>query len=199
MDTATPSELRNPEGADAQRLAEQLNELGRLDLHELRVRWRKLTRTPPPDLPRHLLLRLLAYKFQARLHGDIDAETVRYLRRINRERLRRRDSEVSQRKPKAPPSIPPAPGHRGLKPGTVFAREFGGTLHRVTVVADGFSWKGENYSSLSEIARLITGTRWNGPRFFGLRERETKTQEKPEREGREQDEQMASEQRGRAP
>jgi hypothetical protein len=98
------------------------------------VRWRKLTRTPPPDLPRYLLLRLLAYKLQARLHGDLDAETVRYLRRINKERLRRLDAKASQRKPKAPPPIPPVPGHRGLKPGTVFAREFGGTMHKVTVV-----------------------------------------------------------------
>jgi hypothetical protein len=181
----TPLALRLPEEAEVNGLAERVSELGALDLYELRVCWRKLTRTPPPDLPRHLMLRLLAYKLQARLYGDLDAETVRYLRRINRERLRRRDSEASQRKPKAPPPIPPVPSHRGLKPGTVFAREFGGAMHRVTVVAGGFSWKGERYASLSEIARLITGTRWNGPRFFGLREREIKAQEKPEREGRE--------------
>jgi hypothetical protein len=119
MDAVTPSALRLPEEIDARRLAEQLNELGHLDLYELRVRWRKLTRTPPPNLPRHLLVRVIAYKLQARMHGDLDAETVRYLRRINKERLRRRDAKPSQRKPKAPPPIPPVPGHRGLKPGTV--------------------------------------------------------------------------------
>jgi hypothetical protein len=191
MDAMTPTALRLPEEPDAARLAEQLAELGALDLHGLRVRWRKLTRTPPTDLPRYLLVRLIAYRLQARLHGDLDAETVRYLRRINRERLRRRDSEASQRKPKAPPPIPPVPAHRGLRPGTVFAREFGGAMHRVTVVAGGFSWNGERYASLSEIARLITGTRWNGPRFFGLRERETKAQQLPE--------QQATGQQGRAP
>jgi hypothetical protein len=186
MDAVSPSRLRLPEEADANRLAEHLNELGRLDLHGLRVRWRKLTRTPPTDLPRYLLVRLIAYRLQARLHGDLDAETVRYLRRINRERLRRRDSGAGRRNPKAPPPIPPVPSHRGLKPGTVFAREFGGTMHKVTVVADGFSWKGVSYSSLSEIARLITGTRWNGPRFFGLREREIKAQQMPEQQGTDQ-------------
>lgn len=193
MDAVTPSALRHTEDAEARRLAERLSELGLLDLYELRVRWRKLTRTPPTDLPRYLLVRVIAYKLQARLHGDLDPETLRYLRRIDRERQRRRDAGTHQRKPKAPPPIPPVPAHRGLKPGTVFAREFGGAMHRVTVVAEGFSWRGANYSSLSEIARLITGTRWNGPRFFGLRERELKAPQEPANE------QHAREKRGRAP
>lgn len=203
MDAVTPSALRLPEDAEARRLSERLSELGKLDLYELRVHWRKLMRSPPPDLPRHLLLRLLAYKLQARLHGDLDAETLRYLRRVDRERQRRRDAETPQRKPKAPPPIPPVPAHRGLKAGTVFAREFGGAMHQVTVVAEGFSWRGATYSSLSEIARLITGTRWNGPRFFGLRERDLKANGKakhePAREGRGRDQHHATEKRGRAP
>jgi len=58
-----------------------------------------------------------------------------------------------------------------LNPGALLIREFGGEMHRVTVVAGGFSWKGATYTSLSEVARTITGTRWNGPRFFGLRDR----------------------------
>ena len=61
--------------------------------------------------------------------------------------------------------------HRqSLKPGTILAREHGGVLHRVIVKEGGFSWNDTSYKSLSEVARAITGTNWNGPRFFGLRE-----------------------------
>ncbi len=176
MDALTPAVLKLADEVEVERLAEQLQALQGLDRHELRVRWRKLMRNAPPDLPRYILVRVIAYRLQARAHGDLDAETLRFLRRINRERLKRKEAEqVAMRKKKAPPPVPPVPGHRGLKPGTIFAREFGGTLNRVTVVRDGFSWNGERYASLSEIARLITGTRWNGPRFFGLREREKQT------------------------
>jgi hypothetical protein len=58
---------------------------------------------------------------------------------------------------------------RRIKPGSVLVREWKGKSHRVTVLADGFVYDGDTYSNLSEIAVLITGTRWNGPRFFGLR------------------------------
>jgi hypothetical protein len=173
MDALTPTGLGLAGEVEAERLAEELLALQALDLHELRVRWRKLMRSAPPDLPRYILLRVIAYRLQVRVHGDLDAETQRFLRRINRERLKRKEAEeAAKRKPKAPPPVPPVSGHRGLKPGTVFAREFGGSLHKVSVVKGGLSWNGEVYASLSEIARLITGTRWNGPRFFGLRERE---------------------------
>jgi hypothetical protein len=69
---------------------------------------------------------------------------------------------------------------RRIKPGSVLVREWKGESHRVMVLADGFAYDGETYSNLSEIAVLITGTRWNGPRFFGLR---SKTQESDERAG----------------
>jgi hypothetical protein len=59
--------------------------------------------------------------------------------------------------------------NRRLKRGTVLVREYDGTRHTVTVVADGFLWQEKTYSSLSTIAQMITGTKWNGPRFFGLR------------------------------
>jgi hypothetical protein len=144
-------------------------------LHQLRVRWRKLLRSQPPEhLSRSLLLRVLAYKLQARAHGDLDGETVRYLDRIAKEQLRQLKREEGRRN--APPAIPPVPAPRQLKAGTLLAREFGGQMHRVTVVADGFAWKGATYTSLSEIARLITGTRWSGPRFFGLRDKGTRVQ-----------------------
>src|SRR5262249_44275049 len=72
---------------------------------------------------------------------------------------------------KRPPPIPPVPAKRSLKPGTILAREHDGELHRITVLDEGFAWNGATYGSLSEVARAITGTNWNGPRFFGLRDK----------------------------
>jgi hypothetical protein len=132
-------------------LDRQLNELSTLDLQDLRVRWRKLLRTQPPQLSRPLLLRLLAYRLQARAHGDLDRETVRYLNRIARESARRKTEQV-RRNVKAPPPVPPVPTSTRLKPGTLLAREFNGIMHRVTVTQEGFAWQGNTYSSLSEIA-----------------------------------------------
>lgn len=150
-------------------LTQQLAELRTLDLQDLRVRWRKLLRTQPPDLSRPLLLRLLAYRLQARVYGDLDRETVRYLNRVAREWARRKTEQGQATK--APPPIPPVSVSNRLKPGTLLAREFNGSMHRVTITQDGFAWQGNTFGSLSEIARLITGTRWNGPRFFGLRDK----------------------------
>ncbi len=78
---------------------------------------------------------------------------------------------AGQRSSKRPPPIPPVPDKRSLKPGTILAREHNGELHRVMVLDDGFAWNGATYRSLSEVARAITGTNWNGPRFFGLRDK----------------------------
>jgi Protein of unknown function (DUF2924) len=149
-------------------LEAELQTLSHLDLHELRARWRQLLRSRPPEpLSRSLLFRLLAFKLQARAHSDLDRETARYLERIERERVRRR--LAGKGKLKAVPPVPPVPMSRRLKVGTLLAREYEGLMHQVRVVPDGFAWNGSTYTSLSEIARLITGTRWSGPRFFGLR------------------------------
>ncbi len=117
-----------PAGVD---LASEIQALQRLDLHELRVRWRKLLRTRAPQtLSRTLLFRILVYKLQARVHGDLDRETARYLERVARDYARRR--AAGQGKPKAPPPVPRVPSGRGLKPGTLLAREFAGRIERVT-------------------------------------------------------------------
>lgn len=166
---AHPSTSSSP--GEGERLIAEIQGLAGLDLQELRTRWRRLLRSQPPaHLTRPLLLRLLAYKLQARAYGDLDRETVRYLERIERTRLDQRRREEGSRT-KALASVPPVPIRRALKPGTLLVREYGGQMHRVTAVADGFAWNGVTYTSLSEIARLITGTRWNGPRFFGLRDK----------------------------
>ncbi|MEA1835093.1 DUF2924 domain-containing protein [Methylobacterium durans] len=152
-------------------LDREIAALSTLDLAGLRSRWRQRLRTaPPPQLSRALLLRLLAYRLQAKALGDLDRDTARLLDRLARERLRRRVEEARGKRSKAAPPIPPPPSP-GLRPGTLLVREHAGQMHTVTVQADGFAWQDHTYTSLSEVARAITGTRWNGPRFFGLRDK----------------------------
>jgi Protein of unknown function (DUF2924) len=171
QDTGTVATAAAPAAANAPDLSAEIAALADLDLHGLRLRWRRLFRKPtPPHLPRYLLLRIIAYRIQANAYGDLDRETIRFLDRIAREREMRRAGGEAMRT-KAPPPIPPVSEKRSLKSGTILVREHEGVLHRVTVVTGGFAWNEITYRSLSEIARAITGTNWNGPRFFGLRDK----------------------------
>jgi hypothetical protein len=157
-----------PSPSAVEALRRELQDLPSLDRDELRVRWRKLFRgSDPPALPRQLVIRVIAYRLQAKLYGDLDRETIRFLDRIAREQQGRklRGGKVK--------GIPPVPRKRSLKPGAILVREHEGELHRVTVVQDGFAWNEGTYRSLSEVARAITGTNWSGPRFFGLRDPKT--------------------------
>lgn len=134
-----------------------------LEKKGLRARWRSVTgREAPLHLPRQLLFAMLAYRIQAEALGDLDAETLRLFKKLGASCS---DDDVgslteafSQRR-------------RGLLQGTVLTREWNGQMHRVMIVKDGFAWEGSSYDSLSKIAFAITGTKWNGPRFFGLRDR----------------------------
>jgi hypothetical protein len=142
------------------RLEAELDHLQTLDLDGLRARWRSaFGRTAPAHLSKPLLLRILAYRLQAERFGDLDPAIARLLDRMAREKGEDR-----------PVSVPLA-DRDVVKPGAVLVREWEGQLHRVMAVADGYAWNGSTYQSLSQIARAITGTRWNGPRFFGLREK----------------------------
>ncbi len=131
-----------------------------LGIDELRARWHTLFgRRPPPHLPRHLLFRVLAYRLQADGWGDLDAESQRLLdRSASPEDAGQRAVTLSRRTIE-------------LRPGTVLGREWQGKMHRIAVLADGFAWNGKTYRSLSKLAHAITGARWNGPRFFGLRDK----------------------------
>lgn len=131
----------------ADRVTEEVRALEALDLHGLRNGWRQRYGDPPKMRSRELLARLLAWRIQADAFGGLDAVTIRLLR--------------SGRLP------PPKPS---LAPGTRLAREWQGRRHEVDVLESGFQYAGRHYRSLSEVARTITGTRWNGLRFFGLRE-----------------------------
>ena len=131
-----------------------------LDVGQLQSRWQNVFGSRPhPNLPRHLLFRVLAYRLQAHHLGDLDGESRRLLdRSVSPEDAGRRAVELAKRT-------------ADLRPGTVLAREWNGQMHRVAVLADGFAWNGKTYPSLSKVAFAITGTRWNGPRFFGLRDK----------------------------
>jgi hypothetical protein len=132
-----------------------------LDVGALRARWHTVFgRRPPPHLPRHLLFRILAYRLQADHLGDLDAESLRLLDRSE-------TPEKAGQRAVARRSV-------DVRPGTVLGREWNGQMQRVTVLEKGFAWKGKTYPSLSKIAFAITGTRWNGPRFFGLRDKPSK-------------------------
>ena len=131
-----------------------------LDIVALRSRWHTVFgRRPPQHLPRHLLFRTLAYRLQADRLGDLHNASRRLL-----------DSSGSLEKA-GQNAANLVRQIADVRPGTNLAREWNGHLHRVAVLADRFAWNGNTYSSLSQVAFAITGTRWNGPRFFGLRDK----------------------------
>ena len=144
-------------------LAGEIAHLRDLDLKGLRSRWQSVTgREVAHHLPRHLLFAMIAYRIQADVMGDLNAETVRHLKKIGSARSNLEAVPLTEAFDQR---------RRELLPGTVLKREWNGHNHQVTVIDNGFCWEGRTYDSLSRIARAITGTKWNGPRFFGLRDK----------------------------
>jgi hypothetical protein len=144
-----PNQLTAPEA-----IAAEIERLADLPTMDLKTAWAaEFDRQPPKGLWRDLLLRMLAWRLQERAFGGHDKPTIRHLEQSGQKRA----GDVRCQR---------------LKPGTVLVREFSGARHSVTIAPDGFVWQEKTFSSLSAIARIITGTNWNGPRFFGLREGE---------------------------
>jgi hypothetical protein len=137
-------------------IAKALVRLSELTIFELRGEWLRLHRTPPPmRLSRDLLTRGISYKLQERAYGGLSKAAARKL-------------EQAAAGPPSRGAAKPTPSV-SLRPGTRLLREWHGVTHTALIHADGIEWRGQRYSSLSVVARKITGARWSGPRFFGLR------------------------------
>jgi Protein of unknown function (DUF2924) len=136
---------------DCEAIEAEIDRIRSLGVDELRSLWRATFRaSPPPAFTKDLIARFLSWHIQERAFGGLDPKTAKHLASLARGDTSRADRP------------------RRLKPGTVLVREYQGERHTVTVVANGFVWREATYASLSTIAPAITGTNWNGPRFFGL-------------------------------
>jgi hypothetical protein len=140
-----------------------MREIADLDLAGLRLHWRNhVGGAAPAHLPKWLLARLLAYRIQAAALGDLDPTTRRRIRR---------SSAGGDLDPVSAftPRVAATREGTELRPGALLVREWKGRMERVMILEDGFAWSGATYSSLSKVAKAITGVNWNGHRFFGLR------------------------------
>ena len=143
-----------------------LADLEGFDIEGLRRQWRnRLGGVAPVHLPRWLLLRVLGYRLQAAVFGDLDRATRRIVRG---ESDNGAGARFDRRVPQTREGV-------GLKAGALLVREWQGNLERVMILEEGFAWNGKTYGSLSQIAKAMTGTNWNGHRFFGLRQAKAAT------------------------
>jgi hypothetical protein len=141
----------NQRTIDPAAIEAEVDRVRSLGIDALRKRWRMMFGAlPPQGLTKDIIGRMIAYRIQEEAFGGLDRETIKLLDQLARGE---KPSELNRR----------------LKAGTVLVREYQGERHTVTVVSDGFVWQDKTYSNLSTIAHTITGTKWNGPRFFGLR------------------------------
>jgi hypothetical protein len=158
---------RNGRASTKTSIEDEIAHLRGLDLKGLRARWQSVFQRSAPDhLPRHLQFAIIAYRIQADRSGDLDHETRQVLYRADAKDtgavMSARLVSFDQKRTE-------------LTPGTVLVREWDRQSQRVMVMSDGFAWNGQTYDSLSKVAFAITGTRWNGPRFFGLRGKEDRS------------------------
>jgi len=135
--------------SDRDEIEAEIERIRSLGLDELRARWRATFRSsPPPAFTKDLVARFLCWHIQEQAFGELAADTATLL-----DGIARGDKPAMDRR---------------LKVGTVLVREYQGERHTVTVVLGGYAWRDTTYTSLSMVARAITGTSWNGYRFFGL-------------------------------
>jgi hypothetical protein len=130
--------------------------LPRMSKAQLLALWKQMFTTPPPrKVRRDLLIRFLAHRIQEQAYGGLSPATRKRISKLARKFETNPNVELS--------------GAPRIKQGTRLIRDWHGQSHRVAVLQNGYEYAGKRYSSLSQIARLITGTRWSGPLFFGLR------------------------------
>ena len=149
--------MATTEEATANAVAAQLHALESMSIAKLRVAWRRVYRAEPPRrMNRELLMLAVAWKIQEQAYGGLTAATRRRLADLAT--TMERDGDVKRARVAR------------LKPGAKLVREWRGQTHTIVVTEDGFTWQGKHWQSLSVIARSITGVRWSGPRFFGLKD-----------------------------
>ena len=134
-------------------LEQRLSALATMSPAQLAAEWQRVLKSPAPAMTPDLLRRGIAYRLQEQVHGGLKPSVIRELERIGGQSDR---------------TVPVAVASMHIKPGTRLVRDWGGVTHHVLVDEQGFSYRDQRYSSLSEIASTITGTKWSGPRFFGL-------------------------------
>ena len=135
---------------------DQIAELPKLRKTDLSALWQRcFGRAAPPRLRRQVMIPILAYRIQEQAYGGLKPSTAKRLR-ASAERLEVNPSAVLVDLP-------------GIRPGTRLLREWRGKMHTITAADNGFEYRGKRFASLSQIARVITGTRWSGPLFFGLK------------------------------
>jgi hypothetical protein len=140
----------------------ELDRLPRMRIVDLRIRYLELFRAEPPKaFGPDLLRRSIAYRIQERAYGGLSREHQRLLNQL---------ISAAKTKTNGPLELP-----RRIKPGSELVRTWNRRTYRVVVLQNGFAHEGRTYKSLSEIASEITGTKWNGPRFFGLRRSSSET------------------------
>jgi Protein of unknown function (DUF2924) len=149
-------------------IGQRLADLPKLSKTALRELWEELFNVPPPPQVRRLLMiPILAYRLQEQAFGSLRAASRGRLQQLARAFEANSDAKGS--------SIP------SIRPGTRLVRQWGDQVHLVNVEASGYEYQGARYQSLSEIARLITGTHWSGPLFFGIRSDQTSSKSKEAR------------------
>ena len=137
-------------------LAAEIASLSKLDIDELRERWKAMfEKAPSRDISRSFLTRAIAYRLQEKAFGGLKPSTRHLLAEFAD------DSANGSALAEAP--------SRTVQPGALLVREWRGINHQVSVLEKGFFFRGKRYRSLSEVAREITGTQWSGPLFFGLK------------------------------
>ena len=140
--------------ADTAFIRTEIERFKSLDLESLRIAWCSKFKREGGNLSRDILLRMLVWRIQEKSFGGYDRPTEAVLHRYA-------GSEGN---------LGGDGNSRHVQTGTVLVREYQGVRHTVTVVPDGFIWQERKYSNLTRIAQEITGVKWNGPRFFGLRQ-----------------------------
>jgi hypothetical protein len=137
-------------------ITERIAALPKLDRVALCGLWKQLfNASPSPQLRKDLMIPILAHRLQEQVFGSLSAGSRRRLRHLSRAFERDSDSTI--------------PSARQIRPGTRLVRQWRDQVHLVNVEANFYEYQGARYRSLSEIARLITGTRWSGPLFFGIK------------------------------